>query len=60
MNVHAQQTTLHNRFQTDFELLCKLGEGSFGEAFKVRERSSGKIYAVKKAKDRYLGYKDRE
>lgn len=26
----------------------------------MRERSTGKLYAVKKAKERYLGYKDRE
>jgi len=49
-----------NRLQTDFDILAKLGEGSFGEAFKVRERLTGALYAIKKAKERYLGYKDRE
>lgn len=40
-----------NRMQSDFELLGKIGEGSFGEAFKVRSRLDGRIYAVKKAKE---------
>jgi membrane-associated tyrosine/threonine-specific cdc2-inhibitory kinase len=39
-----------NRFNTDFEVLAKIGEGSFGEAFRVRSRIDGKLYAVKKAK----------
>jgi serine/threonine protein kinase len=41
-------------------MLGKLGEGSFGEAFKVREKTTGKFFAIKKAKERYLGFKDRE
>jgi serine/threonine protein kinase len=41
-------------------VLSKLGEGTFGEAYKVRSRSDGRIYAVKKAKESYMGYKDRE
>jgi serine/threonine protein kinase len=49
-----------NRFLTDFETLQKLGEGSFGEAFSVRNRLTGQISAVKKSKEKYLGYKDRE
>lgn len=49
-----------NRFLEDFEVLSKLGEGTFGEAFKVRNRLDSKFYAVKKAKERYLGFKDRE
>jgi membrane-associated tyrosine/threonine-specific cdc2-inhibitory kinase len=49
-----------NRLQSDFEVIEKIGEGSFGEAFKVRSRQDGRLYAVKKAKEQYLGYKDRE
>lgn len=30
-----------NRFVTDFEVVSKIGEGSFGEAFKVRSRTDG-------------------
>lgn len=43
----------------DFEQICKIGEGSFGEAFKVKCLPDGKLYAVKKAKDSYSGVNDR-
>lgn len=49
-----------NKFITDFEVLSKIGEGSFGEAFRVRSKIDGMLYAVKKAKEKYLGYRDRE
>jgi len=44
----------------DFEVISKIGEGSFGEAFKVRSRVDGNLYAIKKAKSKYLGFRDRE
>ena len=31
----------NNLFITDFEVVTKIGEGSFGEAFKVRSRVDG-------------------
>lgn len=31
-----------------FEILDKIGEGSFGKVFKARNRKSKKIYALKK------------
>lgn len=49
-----------DRLHTEFEVLAKIGEGTFGEAFKVRSRIDGCFYAIKKAKESYLGYKDRE
>ncbi len=49
-----------NKFITDFEVIQKIGEGSFGEAFKVRSKIDGQFYAVKKAKEKYLGYRDRD
>jgi serine/threonine protein kinase len=48
------------RFEIEYQIISKLGEGSFGEAFKVRNRNDGRLYAVKKSKEQYLGYKDRE
>jgi len=53
MKVTTIQLQKTNRFHTDFQLISKLGEGSFGEAFKVRSLEDGKLYAVKKAKDKY-------
>ena len=32
----------------DFELVSKLGEGSFAEVFKMRRKEDGQYYAVKK------------
>jgi NIMA (never in mitosis gene a)-related kinase len=32
----------------DFEVLSKLGEGAFGQVFKVRRKADGKEYALKK------------
>ena len=49
-----------DRLYTEFEVIAKIGEGTFGEAFKVKSRIDCRFYAVKKAKERYMGYKDRE
>ena len=49
-----------DRLYTEFDVIAKIGEGTFGEAFKVKSRIDGRFYAVKKAKERYMGYKDRE
>lgn len=60
MKVTTEQLQKSNRFLTDFQVISKIGEGSFGEAFKVRSKSDGNLYAVKKAKQKYLGYRDRD
>jgi serine/threonine protein kinase len=39
-----------NRLNLDFEIVSKIGEGSFGEAFKVFSKTDGCYYAIKKAK----------
>ena len=41
MKVTAVQLQKQNRFMTDFSVMAKLGEGSFGEAFKVRSKIDG-------------------
>lgn len=33
---------------SDFEVLQGLGEGAFGDVFKVKHKVSGKVYAIKK------------
>lgn len=35
---------------SDFTVLCKLGQGSFGEVVKVRRHSDNKEYALKKVR----------
>lgn len=37
-------------YEQCFETIHKLGEGSFGEVFKVRCKSDGRFYAIKKTK----------
>ena len=44
----------------DFEIIKKLGAGSFSEVWKVRRRSDGEIYAMKKVKLALLKDKDKQ
>ncbi|XP_023036532.1 membrane-associated tyrosine- and threonine-specific cdc2-inhibitory kinase [Drosophila willistoni] len=44
-----------SHFELCFERLAKLGEGSFGEVFQVRDRSDGQMYAVKISKQLFRG-----
>lgn len=44
----------------EFQTLSKIGEGSFGEAYKVMSKRDCGMYAIKKTKQKYLGVKDRE
>lgn len=32
----------------DFEVIARLGEGAFGQVFKVKRKADGNIYALKK------------
>lgn len=32
----------------DFDMMAKLGEGSFGQVYRVRRKADGKEYAMKK------------
>ncbi|XP_071037189.1 membrane-associated tyrosine- and threonine-specific cdc2-inhibitory kinase [Parasteatoda tepidariorum] len=42
-----------------FDVICKLGSGSFGDVFKVKSKDDGKYYAVKRAKEKFAGKADR-
>ena len=44
----------------DFELLGKLGEGSFSSVFKVKRKADSEIYAMKQVKLGFLSVKEKE
>lgn len=45
--VQPQLSNSFSRFQSDFEVLGKLGKGGFGEVVKARNKLDGVVYAVK-------------
>lgn len=49
-----------DRFYTNFNVIEKIGEGEFGIAYKVTDKTDGLLRAVKKQKDKYLGMRDRD
>ncbi|KAK6191711.1 hypothetical protein SNE40_003325 [Patella caerulea] len=46
-------------FEQCFIILSKLGAGSFGEVFKVKNKEDGSLYAVKRTQVRFRGESDR-
>lgn len=57
---HYNETSNELYFDQCFEVVCKLGVGSFGEVFKVRSKEDGKYYAVKRSRERFKGESDRQ
>lgn len=47
-------------FEQCFDVLARIGEGSFGEVFKVRSKEDGRLYAIKKSKQLYRGESARQ
>ncbi|GFU89051.1 membrane-associated tyrosine- and threonine-specific cdc2-inhibitory kinase [Trichonephila clavipes] len=47
-------------FHQCFEIISKIGSGSFGDVFKVKCIEDGNFYAVKRAKQKFAGKADRE
>ncbi|XP_052120138.1 MAPK/MAK/MRK overlapping kinase-like [Frankliniella occidentalis] len=45
-------------FYTKYEVLCKIGEGSFSEVLKCQDRSSGQLFAAKKLRNAYRSLLD--
>lgn len=55
MNSIYQPEHRQSYFEQCFEVLARIGEGSFGEVFKVRSKDDGQLYAIKKSIQLYRG-----
>lgn len=53
-------TLRESYFEQCFEVVDRIGEGSFGEVFKVRSKEDGQLYAVKKSLELYRGETSRQ
>lgn len=53
----AFQFSQCERFESEFDVLEIIGSGEFGEVFKARQDSTGKVYAVKRSKRTATGPK---
>ncbi|KYQ94312.1 putative protein tyrosine kinase [Tieghemostelium lacteum] len=47
-------------FDKNFDILNKLGSGSFSDVFRTRSKIDGKLYAIKQARHQYRGLQERE
>ncbi|XP_014666779.1 PREDICTED: membrane-associated tyrosine- and threonine-specific cdc2-inhibitory kinase-like [Priapulus caudatus] len=56
---HYKEANKQLYFEQCFEVECKLGEGSFGQVYKVRSKEDGRYYAVKKSQQKFRGESDR-
>lgn len=61
-SVLSDRYNQHSRdlyFNQCFQVISQLGVGSFGEVYKVKSKEDGKLYAIKKSRDRFRGQSDR-
>lgn len=49
----------NQRSMNDFQIINRLGEGAFGQVFKVKRKQDGEIYALKKIKTMTMKEKDK-
>ncbi|XP_064602098.1 membrane-associated tyrosine- and threonine-specific cdc2-inhibitory kinase-like [Liolophura sinensis] len=60
LSTHYDENSKDLYFHQCFEIVSKIGAGSFGDAYKVRSREDGKYYAVKRSRERFRGESDRK
>ena len=56
----VNDTTTESYFERQFHVDKIIGSGSFGDVFRVKSRSDGRYYAVKKSRYPFKGRTDRE
>ncbi|GAA5851080.1 hypothetical protein JCM9279_000313, partial [Rhodotorula babjevae] len=60
LSLRQQEISQPNWFESNYTLLRVLGNGAFSDAYEVADLSrEGKVYAVKRTKNPFLGPKDR-
>lgn len=56
--IRAGKSVLRGRFEDDFQIVQSLGVGAFSQVWKVCEKKTGSMYAVKAGKP-FTGFKSR-
>lgn len=56
----AQTTVPISRLDNDFEIVDTIGKGTFGVAYRARNKIDGLLYAVKRSLRRFRGNLDKE
>lgn len=56
---HYNSHSNKSYFEQCFQIHEKLGEGSFGEVYRVSSCDDGKMYAIKKSRQQFRGERDR-
>ena len=60
LSTNYDETRTESYFHQCFTIEDKIGSGSFGDVFKCVSKDDGKLYAIKKSRERYKGKSDRE